>query len=197
MAWSHKHVRFQPTISANRKRYRTTLHTNGPTIGANSPQTTVRPHTPCKRTTPERGGHRSDCPISNSFRDSRRRHFLVSQGPPASPSGETTHPFWDRCLERTTRSGGLRLGSVAIHTVAHQIERTEPNCSKTTGTPTRAGESAVTQALPLRAAPCATPEAPRLENHGVERHTRRRSGARGATRLRRAHPGRWAATRAP
>ena len=75
---------------------------------------------------PRERGHRIDCPISDSFRDSLRRHFLVSQGRPASPSGETTHPFWDSCLERTTRSGGLRLGSVAIHTVAHQIERTEP-----------------------------------------------------------------------
>jgi hypothetical protein len=56
MAWTHKHVRFQPTISAKRKRCRTTLPTNGPTIGANSPQTTARTHTPCKRTTPERGG---------------------------------------------------------------------------------------------------------------------------------------------
>jgi hypothetical protein len=55
MAWTHKHVRFQPTISANRKCCRTTFHTNGPTIGANSPQTTARTHTPCKRTTPERG----------------------------------------------------------------------------------------------------------------------------------------------
>src|SRR5215510_13688662 len=63
MAWTHKHVRFQPTISAKRKRNRTTLSTNGPTIGANSPQTTVRTHTPCKRTTPEREGHKLDCPI--------------------------------------------------------------------------------------------------------------------------------------
>src|SRR4029434_4157961 len=55
MAWTHKHVRFQPTISANRKRHRTTLPTNGPTIGANSPQTTARPHTPCKRMTPREG----------------------------------------------------------------------------------------------------------------------------------------------
>ena len=75
---------------------------------------------------PRERGHRIDCPIADSLRDSRRRHFLVSQGRPASPSGETTHPFWDSCLERTTRSGGLRLGSVVIHTVTHQIERTEP-----------------------------------------------------------------------
>src|SRR4030095_539068 len=68
MAWTHKHVRFQPTINANRKRCRTTLTPNGPTIGANSPQTTARTHTPCQRTAPERGGRRIDCPISASKR---------------------------------------------------------------------------------------------------------------------------------
>src|SRR5467141_630226 len=55
MAWTHKHVRFQPTISANRKRCGTTLLTNGPTIGADSPQTTARTHNPCKQTAPEKG----------------------------------------------------------------------------------------------------------------------------------------------
>jgi hypothetical protein len=54
MVWDHKHVRFQPTMNANRKRCGTTFHPNGPTISTNSPQTTARTHTPCKRTTPER-----------------------------------------------------------------------------------------------------------------------------------------------
>src|SRR4029453_11492258 len=63
MAWTHKHVRFQPTISANRKRCRTTLHANGPTIGANSPQTTARTHTPCKQMAPERGAAGSTVPF--------------------------------------------------------------------------------------------------------------------------------------
>src|SRR4029434_746103 len=63
MAWTRKHVRFQHTISANRKRCRTTLPTNGPTIGADSPQTTSRTHNPCKQTAPERGAAGSTVPL--------------------------------------------------------------------------------------------------------------------------------------
>ena len=48
---------------------------------------------------PRERGHRIDCPISASFRDSRRRQSLASQGRPGALSGKTIHPFWDSCLQ--------------------------------------------------------------------------------------------------
>src|SRR5216683_2300450 len=87
MAWAHKHVSFQPTIGANRKRLRTTLNPNGPTIGADSPQTTARTHNPCKRTTRETWVRRIYCPIFVSFRDSSIEKQLSSQDMLASRHG--------------------------------------------------------------------------------------------------------------
>jgi hypothetical protein len=43
-----------------------------------------------------------NCPILDSFRDSRRRHSLASQGLRASPSRGTAHPFWDSYLQTAT-----------------------------------------------------------------------------------------------
>src|SRR5262245_6277360 len=125
IASAHKHGRFQPTISAKRKCCRTTLHTNGPTLFANSPQTTARTHTPCQRTTPRQGGQNIYLPITDSFRDSRRTQSLASQGRPGAPSGKTTHPFWDSCLQMATSDKRAPSGSMAMPTVVRQIERTE------------------------------------------------------------------------
>ena len=70
-------------------------------------------------------GHRIDCPMLDSFRDSRRTQSLASQGRPWAPSGKTTHPFWDSCLQMATSDKRAPSGSMAMPTVVRQIERTE------------------------------------------------------------------------
>src|SRR5262252_10776019 len=125
MAWTHKHARFQPTISAKRKRYRTTLHPNGPTIGANSPQTTVRTHTPCTRTTPERGGTGPTDPFQTLLGTVVGGIPLRHKASGRLRLGRRPILFGTVVCRRRHRAGGLRSVSVAMHTVVHQNERTE------------------------------------------------------------------------
>src|SRR5215813_11730146 len=121
IASAHKHGRFQPTISAKRKRCRTTLHTNRPTLGANSPQTTARTHTPCKRTTPERGGTGSTVPFQpllETVAGGNPLHHKAARGlflERRSILFGTVAYRWRR------RTSGLCPGSMAILTVLRQI----------------------------------------------------------------------------
>ena len=125
MAWTHKHVRFQPTISANRKRCGTTLLTNGPTIGANSPQTTARTHTPCKRTTPERGGTGATVPFQPLLGTVEGGNPLYHKASRRPRLGRRPILFGTVAYRRRLRTGGLRPGSMAMHTLVHQSEGTE------------------------------------------------------------------------
>ena len=116
----------QPTISANRKCYGTTLHPNGPTIGANSPHTTARTHTPCKRAIPERGGRKLDCPIETLLGTVVGGNPLHHKAFRRLRLGRRPILFGTVAYRRRLRTGGLRPSAVPLYTVVRQSEGAEP-----------------------------------------------------------------------
>src|SRR2546430_5709266 len=126
MAWDHKHVRFQPTVNANRKRCETTFHPNGPTISANSPQTTARTHTPCQRTTPRERATGPTVPFQTLLGTVGGGTPLHHKAAQRLRLGRRPILFGTVAPRRRRRTGGLRPGSVAMHTVVHQSDGTGP-----------------------------------------------------------------------